>query len=651
VATTDFDVVIAGTKAKILQGEGGGFQQRYVRQEISNNLLGQSENPAMQSRGDRASLYQTSWAEGARWWKPLITPTDLSSYFQSNHMDTWSEPGKIVPTNTVADASNTVLHDNAVAAVGASGVLYAVGFTEAASTGFFDAYIWTPASNAFVVDTGQSTGVDDDDNPLAMVYDPSDGYFYIITDDPEICRFNPTTNASNAAYISTGHFGYLGSNIFLHNQELMFYDGQSTFLIDKSTTSVTEVFDDGMGPDFLSDLSFAGSAPLFRKNLHLAISTPEGIYYVKNTRQGPQPVAFIYRVDRDSAGNYIGNPIATLPQGSVALSIAYHLGSIVITASPDWQVIVKNDTTEAEIVLYHVTQGSMGSLGSLLGGRTALDETPYAILGSDGALLYIGGQKRLWIWDAVRGGLHTAWTWDTELSDGAYVTMANVLDNASVGAQIFFGKDRIARIKNDLANNPDTVTNFGDDETFYTLESNYFDFGLPMESKELSKVAIIRTAAGGSQEYTVQISADDAAFADIITHSTTSEVYEEAALSGTSGIKFRYKIIYQTKNTVRNALEALLISANAGENVQEIEMVLDGSELLNVDNTLQDEEAFYDALVAVAGTETQINFSNNMKEQGRLTDTATTVKMKVIACEIMKTKAGESAIRVVLREP
>jgi hypothetical protein len=385
--------------------------------------------------------------------------------------------------------------------------------------------------------------------------------------------------------------------------------------------------------------------------VRLAISTPEGIYYVKNTRQGGQPQAFVFRVDRDAAGNFIGNPIATLPSGSVALSIAYHLGSVVIAASPDWQLIQDNDTVEAEVGLYHITQGSLGALGSPLGGRDALDETPFALLGSQGSLLYIGGHKRLWIYDAVRGGLHTAWSWTTEIGNGPYAAMANVLNSSGEGCMIFLGADRIARIKNQQYDNPDTVTSFGDDETHYTLTSNFFDCGLPMESKELTKVAILREAGDGQQEYTIQISADGAAFADALTHSTSGEVFEEASLSGTTGIKFQYKVIYQTQDTNRNALEALLISHTTGIMVEEVELMLDGTELLNTDNEVQDPETFRDAMLVIAQTETQINFVDNYQEQGRLTDTTSTAKMKVVACEIVKDSPGESRIHVVLREP
>jgi hypothetical protein len=660
---SDYDITLRINNdfyyARIARGVEGAYKRRFVRAEISQNLLTQSEVTAQKSRPDGPAMYQSSWASGSKWWKPLIAGQETDSYFQSNHMDTWSEPGKVVPTNQVVDAANTILNDNCVMAVGANGALYAIGQTETTNAGLFDVYVWTPASDAFVRDSGQNSGTTTGDDPVAMVYDPSDGYFYIINTDPEIVRFNPTSDVEDLAWIATGFTTYLGANIFVHSQGVMFYSGDQVYSINKAAPSATSVFNDGMGPDFLTDITFAGTAPLIRKNLKLAINTPEGIYYVKNTRQGGQPVAYVFRVDRDSAGNFIGNPIATLPAGSVALSIAYHLGSVVISTSPDWATIVKNDTTEAEIVLYHITQGQMGALGSPLGGRSSLDETPYAILGSQGSLLYIGGQKRLWIWDAIRGGLHTAWTWGTELANGAYVSMGNVLDSASVASMIFLGRDRIARSKNELTADPDLVTNLGDDETHYTLESNYFDGGLPMETKRIAKVEAIfdpSTGTSGSpnQEWTVQISVDDGAFADAInaTNDDMTSGFGTSWITG-AGRLFRYKLIYQTKTAVKSALKALMVTFVTGEMVQEWEFLLDGRELLNVNNEVIDPDVFVTNMATIGATVAGVALYDNYDGTGSIDATSgssdqftTTVR----ACEIMKDMPTSPMVHLVLRQ-
>ena len=651
MAGTNYDVIVGGTKAKILKGDRQGYNRRTIRREVEQQLLSQSQNLGLVSRADQRQFYQSSWSDGAQWWKPLLTDTNLASYFQANHMDLWTEPGKVVPANKVTDAANTNIHNNCVIGVGAAGVVYAIGETNTTNATYKDVYAWTPGSNAFVRDSGVHSGIADAAGPMAMVYDPADSKFYVITDDDDIERFDPVGDSQDADWITTGFTSFLGANIFLQNQSLMFYSGDQLYTVDKSGPSASSVFNDGMGADFLNDVSY--SNPLFlESNPQLAVSTPEGIYYCKNTRQGGQPQPWVFRVEKDAAGSWIGNPIATLPMGSVALSIAWHLGQLVVSTSPDWQAVVDNDTKEAEIVLYFVSnQGGLGALGSLLGGRAELDETPFALLGSDGPYLYIGGHKRLWVYDAIRGGLHTAFEWGTELANSPYVGMAWVADSSGNTNMIFLGSDRIARQVTTKNDDPDTVAAFGDDEAHYILESNFFDGGMPMELKELTKISLLREKGDGDQEWTVQIAADEGAFADVLVHSATGEVYAEAALSGTTGRQFRYKLIYQTKDSNRFGLKALLATFNTGEMITEWDLMLDGTQFLNVDNIPQSEEAFYDAMVTLGDVSAITTLIDNMQEQDQETsDGATATKVKVVAVEILKEKAGESAVHVILRE-
>lgn len=653
MAKSKFDLTIDSVSCRIDRNTEGSFKERSVRAEITQNLLSQAEGSGLVSRPDQPGMYQTDWSGGAKWWKPIIKGEEQNSYFQSNHMDLWSEPGKAVPTNVVVDAANTVLDDNCVIGVGAAGALYGIGSTVDDTAGQLDVYLWTPASDAFVKQATYNSGVNSSSAPMAMVFDPSDGYFYIIAADDDIERFNPTTAAENANWIVAGFTSYAGANIFLHNGYLMFYSGDQIYTVTKATPAVTSVFNDGMGKEFLSDISYAGTAPLFRENIHLAVATPEGLYYVKNTRQGGQPQAWVFRVDLDAAGNWLGNPIATLPVGSVALSIAYHLGSIVISASPNWRAVVLNDTIEAEVILYHITQGSMGALGSVLGGRLVLDETPYALIGADGAQLFIGGHKRLWIYDGIAGGLHTPWAWGTELAHGPYVAMAFVLDSAGVSSMIFIGKDRIARIKTEQNLDPDIVTAFGDDETHYTVESNYFDLGLPMEIKEITKVAVSVDAAATSsaQEWTVQISTDDVAFADVLTHSATAQYGEGSVAAGVHrGRLFRYRLIYQTKVAVKRAFRALLVTANAGQMVREWDFIIDGSSLKNLENKPLRPAAFAELMRATSAKEEAITAVINYQDNDPSANTGETVTVKVMFCEIVKDKPDEAKIHLTLRE-
>lgn len=660
---TDYDIIFrdGGTSAltycRVARGQEGSYTLRHVRAEITQNLLSQSETPALKSRPDGPAMYQSSWAGGARWWKPLIGGADVDTYFQSNHFDTWSEPGRVVPMNLVTDAANTVLHDACVIGVGAGGDLYALGATATDNTSQLDVYIWTPASDAFVLEASYNSGVAAASNPMAMTFDPTDGYFYIISDDDDIERFNPTTEAEDADYITTGFTSYVGANIFMHRTDLMFYSGDQVYYITKATTStVTVAFNDGMGPEFLSGASFAGSAPIFREtNPKLAVSTPEGIFYVKNVRMGGQPQAWVFRVNKNDAGQWIGDPLAPLPFGSVALSIAYHLGSVVIAATSDWRSALVNDTDELEIELYHYTGGQPGALGVVL-GRDALDETPFALLGSSGSLLYIGGHKRLWVYDAIRGGLHTAFEWGTGLANGPYHAMAWVADSDGDSSMIWLGRDRIARQKRDSVADPDLVAAFGDDEAHYVLTSNYFDAGLPVENKRLSKVEILFDAATTNQAYTLQISVDDGSFTDAINESSSALALTSGYARGWAnkvGRLFRYKFIYQTKTAAKKALRAILVTFVSGEMVREWEFLFDGSAFRNIDNKRLDPEEFVTAIRLIGektGTLAMYDNYNLDRTIDVTADSDDQLVVKVVEVDIIKDKPNEPMVKVIVRE-
>jgi hypothetical protein len=650
MAATEYDVIINGTKAKVKE-----YHRRAVRREIVSNVLGPT---AISSREDQAQLYQTSWAAGAKWWKPNLA-AEPDSFYRSNHMDTWSEPGKVIPANQQTSGAETNIHDNGILVVGAGGDVYAIGETNTTNASFKDIYKWTPASNAFVRESAYHSGIADAEGPIAAVYDPNDLYFYTLSDGNDIERFQPSGSTQSADWIITGFTIYTGANIFLHNQELMFYDGEKVYTVDKTVPDVAVAYNDGMGPEALNSANSGGTNDLFlHANIKLAIATPQGIYYAKNVSQGGQNVAWVFRVEKDERGVFIGRPITVLPVGTVVLGMQWHLGHLILSTSPDAQKVFNNDAAEDyfEVVLYFAGSDGLGALGSVLGGREELEdsnsrETPFMMLGSRGPYVYIAGQDKLWVYDAIRGGLHGVLDFGQTITDGVWSAMAYTTDSASDPIIIWLGKDVISRQKI-AGDDPDTVVAFGDDETHYTLESNFSDANLPMELKELTGVKIIRDPGDGDQEWTVQVETDDSGtFADILVHSTASEVQASADLSGTTGYLFRYKLIYQTKDTNRNALKAVLLTFTTGEMIPEWELVLDGTEFLNVDNEIQDPEDFYDAMVTLSGTETVVTYVDNYQELEQLTDDATTTNVKVMGVEINKDTPGESEVRVVIREP
>lgn len=645
----NFDITVDGVKARIMRGEGG-YKERSIRAEVTQNLLSQAEGLGMSSRPDQPSLYQTDWSGGSRWWKPIIKGDEQTSYFTSLNLDLWSEPGKVVPLNTfdlIDNAFDANWSDDTPPVVHGSN-LYALQTSDNVAATHFDVGIWTPGSENFVDATTYYSGVnaDSDEGAMAWVSDPSDGYIYVITHDSEITRFSPAGATTSPAWIATGFTASEGANIFLQNGFLMFYSGDQVYTISKSgTASVESVFNDGMGRDALEDRVNNGPAmePQWRQ---LAISTPEGIYYVKNTRQGGQHVAWIFRVDRDAAGNWIGNPLGTLPVGELALHIGYHMGSVMFSTLQVAVGTAALGSTSGTINIYHMTQGSLGALGSPNGKFATSGGFAHTFLGSIGPYLYIGGDA-LWVYDAVRGGLHRITTGSNFLS------MSHVTDSDGDNCVLFLPIGQLYKVEMEL--DPDIVSAFGDDEANYTLESNYFDMNLPLETKEITKVALMADAAttASRQEWTLQISTDDGAFADVLVHSGTAQYAEATISAGTHrGRLFRYKLIYQTKDAIKRALRAVFITANSGQMVREWEVVLDGTSLLNVENEPVHPAEFAESMRAVMVKEEAITVAIDYQTEvaKQVTDTAESITAKVMACEIAKENPDESMISLVFRE-
>ncbi len=633
MAGTSFDVIIGGTKAKILHGDQAGYRRRSVRQQVEQQLISQAETSVLSSRLDRIKLYQTSWAGGSRWWKPLLNPNQVDNYHTSTGLDLWSRPGHIVPANKFTQAAaNTIVY--APIASDSSYNLYAISRSSDDDATQRDVAKWS--GTAWVDQTGYSSGASNPSFINDLIYDPNDSKFYNHSNDGFINRFEVGVG-EDKDWINTGITAGI-AKFALSPHGLFFFDGDQIYEVVKGTPAITSRVNDGMG-----DTGVA------------IIGTSEGMYYAKNVVDKGVIRGWIFRIDKDATGSYITEPIATLPAGSEISDLYHHLGSVIVSAKTgkEGALIASSGIEAEEMVFYSIDeQTGLSVLGSPQ-SDDALVDTIGSFLGAQGSLLYIGGHESIWVYDGARGGIHKL---HGGLSDAETPYTYGGFRRASGELQLVMNAhypDGPGTFTNSFkltGSDPDTVTGFGDDETFYTLESNYFDGGLPMELKELTKVEIIRDAGNGSQEWTVQVSADDGAFADVLVHSASGTTYATATLTGTKGRRFRYKLIYQTKTAVNNPLRALMFTMSTGELITEWDLMLDGAQLLNVDNELQDEQVFFDSMVTLSANESIITLIDNMQEQEQLTsdgDSGTKVTVQVI--EIIKDKAGESAIRVVLR--
>ena len=647
-----FDVTLDGTQYRVLRGEGGpGYRKRWVRQQLQVQVLGSE----FQSAPDEVGMLQTDWSGGARWEKPLLKAPLDTVYEVGSNFNTYERPGFAVPENYHNAAIDTNLLGS-TPLVQYNKKLLAIGSTTNVSGSNKDIYQWTAASDTFVQQAYHSgyTGTD----VWAACADPRNNKVAFIADNANdtmtLYHFDPVTPTSGSgAALVTGLTGRPGSNIFVHNDRLLVWDANKLYEITDpyGTPALSAaVANDGQGPDLLGAMDTAsGTQVAYQFGLRTAIPTPDGIFYVKNVLSEGQPTPWVYRIDRDESGNDISTPVTTLPAGNMALSLGFIAGALIVSTTPDWAALLENDlSTEGHVRVnfYHHTDfNGTNGLGRPLGPGP--DESAWAIMGAEGDELFIGGHRRIWVYDAAGGGIHPK-LWIGAISpNGPFRQMAHALNSSGEPVRVFYGASRRVVVqKAEQFDDPDTVTNFGDDLTNYLLDSTYFDFGLPGESKTLSSVLVESEALDTNQTYTVQVSVDDGAWTTVQTHTNASVTETDLTASSLTGRRFRYRVIYQTKDTTRAALRAVIFKALTGEMVPVWDLILDGSELRSVQNQPQDPEAVYDSLELSAQKTTPVTLVDNYRSE-RANDTSTHT-VKIASLSIEKESRSEAMISVSL---
>jgi hypothetical protein len=436
----------------------------------------------------------------------------------------------------------------------------------------------------------------------------------------------------------------------MSNGTLVSYNANVMRVVDDplGTPSFTTIANDGMGKDFLSGRS--NTTPIAHNtDLTLAVATSDGIFYVKNVESAGLPEAWVFRVDRDSTGTYISTPITTLPRGTVALNLMWHLGSLIITATDDHRAAFENNVSTSghfRVPFYHYTNPNTGLLGLPLGD--ALDESPLFLLGANGPDVYFGGLKRIWIYDAVRGGIHPLLEEPGSETDSVFKGWALVEDSAGDTRNLFLHKDGHA-ISTKLVNQATdvkTVGTFGTDLVTHRLESNYIDFGLPLELKTLTNIDTYVEGTDVDIQYTVQIEVDDGSF---VTRHTTNGGFESTDISDLDlqGYKFRYSISYETKDgTLALPFKEIKIQATSGEFVRVWDLYIDGTYSKNIENVPQDPEAVSDTLFALYSQPGHVAFVPSFGNYEQ--DDSTSYQVKVQSVRTAKGYPGESVLHVQL---
>jgi len=589
-----FDITLNGVNYRLLRGEEGPAYRKGARRYTK-----QSFDIPTGSRIDQAVFWQSDWSGGATWWKPLVIPGQ-STYFTLRGFNTFDKPGFAVPIGAVTEDTESSLLDRGPL-VRFEDDIYAVGNTQNEDATNYDVYkLASGSSDNFAQETGYTSG-NVSARIFGLYFDDTDNYVYCLGLN-HLSRFNIGTSATDASWIANTQ--RQGANVVGYNGKILVYDGTNVQEVDKSGASLSTFKDDLLGKDFLSRQVYPGNTVIMKTEMQLCISTGEGLFYVKNVLQGGLPRALVYRVYTDTAGNDILKPVGSLPPGNVALSINEHMGSILVMASPDVQKVLLNDQANyPRVVLYHITDGQLGVVGWPLGEQP--DETPFKLIGAYGQYMFIGGAKRVWVYDSVRGGIHPILEGDNKLGDGVYHSMAQIENAAGDSVFIFYGDQKLLRVATDdlIGPAPKTVTNFGDDLTTYVIESNYFDFGTPHENKTIVACEVASDTLDASQQYTIQLAVDDGAFATVASH--TNATYSSTAITKT-GKRFRYKVIYETKDSNRHALRNLQFVAEHGKMVPTWQFRIDLRDSANVENSPQDLATLRDAINTLQGIEAPV---------------------------------------------
>ena len=599
-------------------------------QDISNNR-GQ-----FSTRGDTRTVFQTSWARGSFWNKPLLSDTSMDTYFTSEGFDLVTEPGNMVAMpDSNQQSTSGVMHENALAIQVAHNEVY---YPEDSGTnqGFIK---W----NGSAISTLTNDTSIDTQTPLGVCWDSVNDTIYVLFDDGNVAYVTP--DSAGAAIRDVGTV-YPGANIFMHFGRLFVWTGSILVEVTDPLGSdgQTTIYDDAMGPDMADEIVSNGTDPTNPRNtIRLAVPSAEGIWLVKNVHQEGVTTPFITRIDRTNDGTDVGIPIASLPPNTMVLDVAYHLGGLVLSTASNMQRVYGNDISAngyPEIVLYSLINGSLATIGSPLGG-IAPDEAPYRFLATDRSKLYIGGNKSVWVYDAVRGGIHK-WMENTyaAAAGGTYMSMAFTTDSGGDEVHQFshYGSDTLLQ-QPLIAEGGGTVT--------HSLESNYFDFNVPAEKKTITHVTLMTDGVGAGETWTISLETDDSAFASLATHTSANTNTEKQRLSTVkTGFRFRYKLVWAGSDIATpSKVKGIVFHALQGEMVTQWALNLDGTEFTNVENQMVRPDDVLTYLETIMGTDTVIAYV----DEYRTTSSTHNVKVESAVIERSAPQEIESA-QIVLTE-
>ena len=634
-----WDGTLAGVQFRLVRGQGA-YNRFFSRQQVEEQFVYPIEG--RKSREDLNRFIQSSWSDGSTWWRPLIDENFRATYMYSTGVDAWSNPGVIKginhpnanssATRGMVNISSTLYSPMATAPFkGQRNTIVGVSSTTNNPIRYWNGSAWADSTQNTTLAT-----------PWDIAYSPGDDRVYIVSSSA--IRWVNGGDSGSGSITGSWVPDYGTTLVPGVTGAMHLWDGTTLRRVDAAGTALEDVTDDGLGRCVLSQVDASGGL-LEPYKFRLAVGTSEGIYYVKNTYQKGQPQPWVFRVERDAAGNIISTPIATLPTGRLALSIGFAAGTPMIITTNEWDAALEN-TTNYTTEVWSIFGGTLGLLGKIYArdpddfSDETVTETVALFLGTDGDLVMFGSTGGVWGYDTIRGGLHKLY--DSLPAHGAEHSYLHLEGEGLVQ----HGESTVANVRGTF----DLPTSaLGTDDDTMTLYSNWFDFNLPGEDKTITSVRTVTDETGNAatNQWRVYIIEDDGTVNDISHNHVNTQEQETASLSITSE-RFRYRLMYETTSASAKpaALTRVIVEAETGELVQGWQLTIDGTQFINVENEPQDPLDVFDSWVTLGQNSAVISFEDNFEAYDRSEKTTHTVKIQAV--QIQKSEPGESTVQVTL---
>lgn len=566
------------------------------------------------TREDLRVLHQTSWSDGAIWSKPLLSDSSIRSYAIARGFDLASTPGSVIPTPDYTMVTPTYSLDDDLQrpiAVDYETMYQIVGGGANQEVMEWDGpnQTWSKLTNNF----GNS-----DLFPQAWCWHPKLETLFCLYSDGNIHYVTP--DSAGGSVIDLAVTVYWRGNLFVHEGRLMAWTGDVLYEIEDplGTPASTIIYDDGNGPDAYAGFQ-SGAGDLLSNNVRGAIPSSEGIWVTKNTWNDSQIQAQVVRIDRQQDGTNVAVPVGSLPPDMICLDMTYHLGSVLFSASPDVQRVLRNRLSThgyPQIFIYGYTnkEGFL-TIGSPTGPDP--DDSPHSFVSTDGDRVLIGGRQTIWVYDAALGGLHQFLDVSDEYDSNDGYPIAG-------GVQVTDGNDQhwwfFKRNQTQLIEFP--IKDQAGDSITHELESNYFDFNIPGEAKEITHVTLQTDGIQSNETWSVAIKEDDTGgWTTVATFTASDDNVTRKRLSTLqAGYRFQYRLTYDAgaSGDVVNPsnVKGITFEAHQGVMVRQWQLLIDGREFRSIEGEPVRPADVAAWLQTVAATQTVIAWDNEYTPDG-----------------------------------